>query len=310
MIRAEEKITLTRVDDGSAGKSAYDSAVDGGYTGSEENFNTDLADISHKANQDDLDSTNEEVSKKSDLFDYYDIIYRLDGGKYATVTVGQGTSFSVDDISIIGDIYTKYFEGVESVSFYYSGTVWNVSNDGTNNGHQLDEYGISLSDDVTPVAGDTFTISFGTDIGGLFEKVDEFENGLNVYSRNTIALTSDVAQLANNMEVFNKSIILNPGTPEITVRARNTEENINNEVTITPTKIAFEENGNETASISNEKLFVTNEYITNYYPRVYQNGEWLGDLGFIARVNGHLSLKYVKSEVINGEGTITVQEVT
>lgn len=310
MIRAEEKITLTRVDDGSAGKSAYDSAVDGGYTGSEENFNTDLADISHKANQDDLDSTNEEVSKKSDLFDYYDIIYRLDGGKYATVTVGQGTSFSVDDISIIGDIYTKYFEGVESVSFYYSGTVWNVSNDGTNNGHQLDEYGISLSDDVTPVAGDTFTISFGTDIGGLFEKVDEFENGLNVYSRNTIALTSDVAQLANNMEVFNKSIILNPGTPEITVRARNTEENINNEVTITPTKIAFEENGNETASISNEKLFVTNEYITNYYPRVYQNGEWLGDLGFIARVNGHLSLKYVKSEVINGEGTITFQEVT
>lgn len=310
MIRAEEKITLTRVDDGSAGKSAYDSAVDGGYTGSEENFNTDLADISHKANQDDLDSTNEEVSKKSDLFDYYDIIYRLDGGKYATVTVGQGTSFSVDDISIIGDIYTKYFEGVESVSFYYSGTVWNVSNDGTNNGHQLDEYGISLSDDVTPVAGDTFTISFGTDIGGLFEKVDEFENGLNVYSRNTVALTSDVAQLANNMEVFNKSIILNPGTPEITVRARNTEENINNEVTITPTKIAFEENGNETASISNEKLFVTNEYITNYYPRVYQNGEWLGDLGFIARVNGHLSLKYVKSEVINGEGTITFQEVT
>ena len=35
------------------------------------------------------------------------------------------------------------------------------------------------------------------------------------------------------------------------------------------------------------------EYITNYYPRVYQNGEWLGSLGFIARVNGHLSLKHV-----------------
>lgn len=297
MIRAEDKITLVRVDDGSAGKSAYNSAVDGGYTGSEENFNTDLADISHKANQDDLDSTNEEVSKKSDLFDYYDVIYRLDGGKYATVTVGQGTSFSVDDISIIGDIYTKYFEGIESVSFYYSGAVWNISNNGTpvqDGGHQLDEYGISLSDNVTPVVGDTFTISFGTDIGGLFERVDEFENGLSVYSTNTIALTSDVAHLANNMEVFNKSIILNPNAPEITVRARDTAENINNEVTITPTKIVFEENGNEAASISNEKLFVTNEYITNYYPRVYQNGEWLGSLGFIARVNGHLSLKYVK----------------
>ena len=31
MIRAEDKITLVRIDDGSAGKSAYDSAVDGGY---------------------------------------------------------------------------------------------------------------------------------------------------------------------------------------------------------------------------------------------------------------------------------------
>ena len=37
--------------DGEAGKSAYESAIDGGYTGTEEQFNTDLANISQSASR-------------------------------------------------------------------------------------------------------------------------------------------------------------------------------------------------------------------------------------------------------------------
>lgn len=39
---------------GNDGKSAYKSAQDGGYTGTEEQFNTDLAEVSSKANADDV----------------------------------------------------------------------------------------------------------------------------------------------------------------------------------------------------------------------------------------------------------------
>ena len=69
MIRAETQTDLIRVDDGSQGiqgpqgadgadgadgedgKSAYESAVDGGYTGTEAQFNTDLATSSQTASR-------------------------------------------------------------------------------------------------------------------------------------------------------------------------------------------------------------------------------------------------------------------
>lgn len=55
MIKAENDITLVRVDDGEGGKSAYASAQDGGYTGTEEQFNTDLAEVPNKADTADVE---------------------------------------------------------------------------------------------------------------------------------------------------------------------------------------------------------------------------------------------------------------
>ena len=45
-VRAETQIDLSRVDDGEAGKSAYEAAVEEGYSGTESQFNQDLADTS------------------------------------------------------------------------------------------------------------------------------------------------------------------------------------------------------------------------------------------------------------------------
>lgn len=67
MIRAEDMITLTRVDDGEGqdGKSAYESAVDGGYTGTEEEFNADLADTPNKVSVEELEQGSGKLSGKN-----------------------------------------------------------------------------------------------------------------------------------------------------------------------------------------------------------------------------------------------------
>lgn len=62
MIKAEEKITLVRVDDGEGGKSAYEAAVEAGYTGTEEQFNLDLVEVPNKASITQVNTIQERVN--------------------------------------------------------------------------------------------------------------------------------------------------------------------------------------------------------------------------------------------------------
>ena len=69
MIKAEEKITLVRVDDGEGGKSAYEAAVEAGYTGTEEQFNSDLVEVSTKASITQVNMIQERVNSVEGIVD-------------------------------------------------------------------------------------------------------------------------------------------------------------------------------------------------------------------------------------------------
>ena len=69
MIKAEEKITLVRVDDGEGGKSAYEAAVEAGYTGTEEQFNLDLVEVSTKASITQVNTIQERVNSVEGIVD-------------------------------------------------------------------------------------------------------------------------------------------------------------------------------------------------------------------------------------------------
>ena len=69
MIKAEEKITLVRVDDGKGGKSAYEAAVEAGYTGTEEQFNLDLVEVPNKASITQVTMIQERVNSVEGIVD-------------------------------------------------------------------------------------------------------------------------------------------------------------------------------------------------------------------------------------------------
>lgn len=69
MIKAEEKITLVRVDDGAGGKSAYEAAVEAGYTGTEEQFNSDLVEVPNKASITQVNMIQERVNSVEGIVD-------------------------------------------------------------------------------------------------------------------------------------------------------------------------------------------------------------------------------------------------
>ena len=69
MIKAEEKITLVRVDDGAGGKSAYEAAVEAGYTGTEEQFNLDLVEVPNKASITQVNTIQERVNSVEGVVD-------------------------------------------------------------------------------------------------------------------------------------------------------------------------------------------------------------------------------------------------
>lgn len=108
MIKAENDITLVRVDngqDGDDGKSAYEAAIEGGYTGEEEQFNSDLAEVPNKAGADAL----EEVAAGVDITE--ELISELQENT-TEITENVGTlNTSVDNLNAEAEELREMAEG-------------------------------------------------------------------------------------------------------------------------------------------------------------------------------------------------------
>ena len=96
--------------DGTDGKTAYESAQDGGYTGNETQFNTDLADVSNKESLSNK-KTDIEANKTSDTF-YASIksIYDWAFGKFQEALVSGTNIKTVNSTTVLGsgDLTVEY----------------------------------------------------------------------------------------------------------------------------------------------------------------------------------------------------------
>ena len=104
MIKAEEKITLVRVDDGEGGKSAYEAAVEAGYTGTEEQFNLDLVEVSTKASITQVNMIQERVNSVEGIVDTLETNVGDLGTRITTIQgkVEQAEQ-DIDEITILAD---------------------------------------------------------------------------------------------------------------------------------------------------------------------------------------------------------------
>ena len=104
MIKAEEKITLVRVDDGEGGKSAYEAAVEAGYTGTEEQFNLDLVEVPNKASITQVNTIQERVNSVEGIVDTLETNVGDLGTRITTIQgkVEQAEQ-DIDEITILAD---------------------------------------------------------------------------------------------------------------------------------------------------------------------------------------------------------------
>lgn len=195
--------------------------------------------------------------------------------------------------------------------FSYAGSGWKLGG----NDAILSEYGITLKG--MPSAGDTITVVYddsglvddidelnkktdniSSDIGSLKDSSSELHDQANNLSEATSKLKTvqestakELAGMATELEGYRGCIVINSNEPSITIGAgSSTKTNLK----ITPEKMLFMNNGNEAASLSNDTLKADSAEITNLYMRSVDNsGNVIGTLGWIARTNGHLSLKVI-----------------
>lgn len=195
--------------------------------------------------------------------------------------------------------------------FSYSDSGWKLSG----NNVALSEYGITLKE--IPSAGDTITVIYddsglvddvdelnkktddiSSDIGSLKDSSSELHDQTNNLSEATLKLKTvqestakELAGMATELEGYRGCIVINSNEPSITIGAGSTTKT---NLKITPEKMLFMNNGNEAASLSNDTLKADSAEITNLYMRSVDNsGNVIGTLGWIARTNGHLSLKVI-----------------
>ena len=196
-------------------------------------------------------------------------------------------------------------------TFSYSDSGWKLGG----NSVALSEYGITL--DGTPAAGDTITVVYddsglvddidelnkradeiSSDVGSLRDASSELHEQTNGLSEATSKLktvqeatTKEMAGMAKEMEGYRGCVVINGSEPSITVGAGSDAKT---NLKITPEKMSFMNNGNEAASLSNDTLKADSAEITNLYMRsVDDSGNVIGTLGWIARANGHLSLRVI-----------------
>lgn len=196
-------------------------------------------------------------------------------------------------------------------TFSYLDSGWKLGG----NSVTLSEYGITLNG--TPAAGDTITVVYdnsglvddidelnkrtdeiNSDVGSLRDASSELHEQTNGLSEATSKLktvqettSKEMAGISKEMEGYRGCVVINSDEPSITIGAGSDAKT---NLKITPEKMSFMNNGNEAASLSNDTLKADSAEITNLYMRsVDDSGNVVGTLGWIARANGHLSLKVI-----------------
>lgn len=149
-----------------------------------------------------------------------------------------------------------------------------------------------LSEDLSGLHGNLYgTDNTEGDINNLKETTNNLSDSTKKLQTAQEETNSSLNGAIADLKKYKGRIIIDDEAPYITIGV---DSETDTYVKIVPDKIQFVSNGNEAASLSNDKLIANSSEITNLYMRsVDKNGNTVGTLGWVARSNGHLSLKAI-----------------
>lgn len=128
------------------------------------------------------------------------------------------------------------------------------------------------------------------DVGDLIKKSNELDDLTKSLSDAQTATDSQVKETAEQLNVYKGYIDIKMEEPSITIGA-----GANSNLKLDPDAINFMVDGSKTTEITSDGLSANTVEITNIRMRaIDNNGALTGKLGWIARSNGHLSLKEVR----------------
>lgn len=235
-----------------------------------------------------------------------EISQELHGGAYLQIdTMGVITT---EDVSINESVYIS--QARQHEVFVYDGIGWSndiglyPNNDlyPRNNLYptgyaNLELYGITITG--TPAVGDRISV-FVINEDGALRDISNLQDSVTIIGEDIFNLREDVNENTAQRELTNKYIIIDPTIPEISVQAEKenpvTHKKEKNEVAILYDQVQIrtttQEDGTRVAAyFSKDQTKTDNAVVQNLYPRVEYNGDVVGELAWIARSNGHLSLK-------------------
>lgn len=129
----------------------------------------------------------------------------------------------------------------------------------------------------------------GGDIDDIVGKANDLSEATKALQVVQETLRQNVDKSAEELNKYRGYIDIDENAPSITIGA-----GADSNLKITPEKMSFMNNGNEAASLSNDTLKADSAEITNLYMRsVDDSGNVVGTLGWVARANGHLSLRAI-----------------
>lgn len=152
-----------------------------------------------------------------------------------------------------------------------------------------------LSEDLSGLHGNLYgTDDTDGDINDLKETTNNLSDSTKELQTAQEETNKKLDEAVGDLKIYKGCVVIDKdedGTPYITVGA---DSETNTYVKIVPDKMQFVSNGNEAASLSDDKLIANSSEVTNLYMRsVDKNGNTVGTLGWVARSNGHLSLKVI-----------------
>lgn len=161
---------------------------------------------------------------------------------------------------------------------------------------ELNKRADEMSSDVGSLNDTTSNLQEQT--GSLSEVTSNLQEWTGVLSEATSKLqavqettSKEMDSLSEELKGYRGCVVIDGDEPSITIGAGSDAQT---NLKITSEKMSFMNNGNEAASLSNDTLKADSAEITNLYMRsVDDNGIVVGTLGWIARANGHLSLKVI-----------------
>lgn len=285
-IIAEDQVTITLVDDG---KSAYETAIESGYSGTEGEFSSDLArtsEIAEKANSFEVFGTT--------VYTYISGSTTYDVYKEGEDEEGETARYyylnANDEKVYVAESQLEHDENDELISRVEGSML-----EGVNEDIESLTSGLSLSNETI----ESIKTATDTNIDHLNNSIGQISSTQSIIRANVSEMQTNVAKHIVMLDRLEGRVVINDEASDPSINIHAIKNDTVNDLEIKSDRVTFKQSGNEVAYLAGNTFASPNMQTTALYMRsIDDNGKLIGTLGWQARSNGHLSLKPIAGGVI------------